>query len=428
MRLSLLIVIATLLTGCGGGGTSTAPVTPASYTVRGDITGLEASGLTLTNGSDTVHPAAGSLSFSFAQQLSKDAPYSVNIATQPLGFQLCHLTGPASGTIASMEIVAITVNCASALGLVSTIAGTDGTIGGFVDPLTTSAFSNPYHVAVDAEGTIYVADNSNSSIRKIRDGIVTTLAGNGVNGNADGTGTKARFGSPIGIAVDNAGNLFVTDGSNRNIRKIAPDGIVTTVASSGFTSPDGIAVDKAGNLFVADYYDNRIRKVTPAGEVSTFAGSGNMGEVDGQGDAASFSNPAGICIDAAGNLYVSDSAGNRIRKITPTGAVSTLAGSGVFGGNTDGPKASATFNQPIGITVDNAGFVYVAEMGNNLVRRVSPSGQVTTLAGGGVGFKTDGLGNVASFASLKGISTDNHGNLIVADGTRIRKLTPALAP
>jgi sugar lactone lactonase YvrE len=428
MRLSLLIIISTLLTACGGGGSPATPATPITYTVSGSIAGLEASGLALTNGGDTIRAVAGDARFSFAQKLSNGASYSVNITTQPLGFQLCNLTGPASGTIASADVTAIAVNCTSTLGLVSTIAGTDGAIGGYVDPLTTTAFSNPYHIAVDAAGTIYVADNGNSSVRKISGGVVTTLAGNGVDGNTDDVGTQARFGSPLGIAVDDAGNVFVTDGTNRNIRKIAPNGAVTTVASKGLTSPSGIAVDKAGNLFVADTYDNRIRKITPAGEVSNFAGSGNMGEVDGPGEAASFSFPVGICIDATGNLYVSDSAGNRIRKITPTGAVSTLAGSGLFGGKADGPTASATFHQPIGITIDNAGFIYVAEMSNNLVRKLSPSGQVSTLAGGGVGYKTDGLGSIASFASLKGIAADNHGNLIVADGTRIRKLTPAISP
>lgn len=441
MRTPLLIATSVLLTACGGG--SSAPATPPAaptYALGGSITGLEASGMVLANGADTIRPAPGDSRFTFAQRLPAATPYAVSIATQPLGFQLCRLSGPVAATIANGDVSAIALDCAAAAASVSTVAGSDGSIGGYVDPSTGSALSNPYHLTVDAAGTIYVADNGNSVIRKISGGVVTTFAG-GVSGNADGLGTKARFGSPTGVALDDGGNLYVTDGTNRNIRKIAPDGQVTTVAGNGdyghangsvytasFTGPSGIAVDKARNLYIADPYDQRIRKITPAGEVSTFAGSGSIGKADGQGEAASFSYPAGITIDAAGNLYVADSAGNRIRKISPSGAVSTLAGSGVSGGRADGPAQAATFYQPIGIAVDNAGFIYISEMMNNLVRKLSPSGQVSTLAGGGASYKTDGIGSVASFASLKGIAVDNRGNLFVADGTRIRKLTPVAIP
>lgn len=436
MRLPLLAISAALLTACGGGSSTPAPA-PATYSVGGSISGLEASGLVLANGSATVRAMPGDTRFAFAPNVTSGTPYSMSIATQPLGFQLCNFSGPVSGAVAGADVT-LALICANALGLVSTVAGTDGTIGGWVDPYTSSAFSNPYHIAVDAAGTLYVADNGNSSIRKISGGVVTTLAG-GKRGAADGIGINAQFGSPVGVALDDAGNLFVTDGNNLNIRKIAPNGTVTTVAGNGdyghangsastasFTSPSGIAVDKAGNLYVADFYDNRIRKITPAGQVSTFAGSGSMGVVDGQGEAASFSYPAGLCIDDKGNLYVTDSAGNRVRKITPSGAVTTLAGTGVFGGKADGPVATATFSQPVGIAVDNAGFIYVADMGNNVVRKLSPSGQVSTLAGGGLSYKTDGLGSIASFASVKGIAVDNRGNLFVGDGTRVRKLTPAV--
>lgn len=437
MRTPLLIATSVLLTSCGGGSSAPAPPPAApTYSLGGSITGLEASGLVLANGSDTLRPAPGATGFTFAQRLPAATPYAVSIATQPLGFQLCNLSGPVAATIANGDVSAMALGCAAAAASVSTVAGSDGTIGGYVDPSTSSALSSPYHLTVDAAGTIYVADNGNSVIRKISGGVVTTFAG-GVRGNADGLGIKARFGSPTGVALDDGGNLYVTDGTNRNIRKIAPDGQVTTVAGNGdyghangsvytasFTSPSGIAVDKARNLYIADYYDNRIRKITPAGEVSTFAGSGSMGKADGQGEAASFSYPTGITIDAADNLYVADSAGNRIRKISPSGAVSTLAGSGVFGGRADGPAQTATFNQPIGIAIDNAGFIYISEMMNKLVRKLSPSGQVSTLAGGGASYKTDGIGSVASFSSLTGIAVDNRGNLFVSDGTRIRKLAP----
>lgn len=443
MRTSLLIASSVLLTACGGGGGGTSapvpvPIPPAAptYTLGGSITGLEASGLTLANGADTLRPAPGDTRFTFAQKMHAATPYAVSVAVQPLGFQLCRLTGPFAATIADGDVSAIALGCGAASASVSTLAGGDNAQGGYVDPSTSNGFSNPYHIAVDAAGTIYVADNGNSVIRKISGGVVTTFAGS-VSGNADGLGAKARFGSPTGIALDDVGNLYVTDGTNRNIRKITSDGKVTTVAGNGdyghtngsvytasFTSPSGIAVDKAGNIYIADTYDNRIRKITPAGEVSTFAGSGSMGKEDGQGEAASFSYPTGMSIDAAGNLYIADSAGNRIRRISTSGVVSTLAGSGLFGGHADGAAATATFNQPIGITIDNAGFIYVAEVRNRLVRKLSPSGQVSTLAGGGDSYKTDGIGRVASFASPKGIAVDKLGNLFLADGTRIRKLAP----
>lgn len=192
---------------------------------------------------------------------------------------------------------------------------------------------------------------------------VSTLAGSTL-GNAEGTGAQAQFNNPIGLVIDVAGNVYVADASNHRIRKITPAGLVTTFAGSSagfadgtgtvsqFNEPHCLAIDASGNIFVSDYYNDRIRKITPTGIVSTFAG-GSQGSTDGIGTAAQFYRPNGLAIDASGNLFVSDSYNNRIRKITPTGVVSTIAGS--TSGYADGNGTDAKFNLPSGIAVDATG-------------------------------------------------------------------------
>ncbi|SFF63613.1 Sugar lactone lactonase YvrE [Duganella sp. CF458] len=407
MRLPLLIITATFLTACGGGGssTTTAPTTPppapppVTYSVGGSISGLETSGLALTNGEDTIRPAVGDTRFSFAQKLNNGAAYAVKISAQPvLGFQACSLSGTASGAIAGANVTDVTANCGSTMARVSTLA--------------TNSFTNALGVAIDAAGSIYVAEYR--SVRKISGGVETRLS------------DDARFGLLIGIAVDKDGNVFVADHSNRSIHKITPDGAVTTVATNLY-SLAGIAVDKSGNLFVAGYATNQIAKITPAGVLSVLAGDSTLGTADGQGQAATFSNPFGICIDAADNLYVTDAVSDRIRKVTPDGLVTTIAGSGNVGGKADGPAASASFDQPLGIAIDKAGYLYVADARNNLVRKISPGGMVTTLAGS-VSGSADGIGGTASFSMARGIAADNRGNLIMVDADLLRQLTPQVGP
>ena len=364
---------------------------------------------------------------------------------------------------------------------VSTFAGLGNAADG---PAVQATFNAPNDVVVDAEGNVYVADWANHKIRKITpQGVVSTLAGNGTQGYLDATGTDAMFNSPKGIAIDAAGNLFVAEYGGRKIRKVTPQGVVTTIAKSPpvgpqpfynsidlvvdnsgniyvanmsavtKTTPDGttsifagagygfqdgpgstakfkdlagITFGTDGNLYVADNGNNRIRKITLQGEVSTFAGSVS-GSQNGDLSVATFSRPYGIASDKDGNIYVSEENNIVIRKISITGDVSTYAGSAGGFGSTDGPAAHASFNYPHGLATDNSGNVFVADQGNNKIRKISPEGIVSTVAGVGEVFyatDVDGIGTLARFVNPVGAAVDALGNVYIADKTRVRKVTP----
>jgi len=274
---------------------------------------------------------------------------------------------------------------ATATATVTTLAGSSY---GFADgSASTAQFGGPTGVAFDGNGNLYVADPNNQRIRKvvIATGAVSTLAGNGTAGNVDGIGTAAQFTYPIGVAADGAGNLYVTDQGSHYIRKIVlATRAVTTLAGSGtrgyadgigsaalFSSPHGIAADGNGNLYVGDFNNHRIRRIVVAtGAVSTIAGTGAVGMVDGAGSSAQFYGPTGVACDAVGNVYIADAYNNRIRKISAaTGDVTTLAGSGTAG-TADGTGAAAQFNFPNGVAVDANGAVYVSDAQNNRLRAI----------------------------------------------------------
>lgn len=298
---------------------------------------------------------------------------------------------------------------------------------------TNARFYAPSSIAVDASGNFYVADYRNHRIRKVTPaGVVTTFAGSS-QGFANGTGTAAQFNYPNGVAVDGSGNVYVADTSNNKIRKITPSGVVTTLAGSTFGFADGagsvaqfaqpfaLAVDVSGNVYVADTHNNKIRKVTPSGTVTTFAGS-TSGFADGIGTSAQFSLPSGIMIDASGNIYVGDTNNHKIRKITSVGVVSTIAGS--TSGYEDGANSVAKFNGPNGLTLDSSQNIYVADYLNHKIRKITPAGVVSTIAGSTGGYE-DGEASVAKFYLPIDVAIDTSGNIFVVDfaNDRIRKIT-----
>ncbi len=303
---------------------------------------------------------------------------------------------------------------------------------------TMAMLNGPVAVAVTATGIIYVIDDFNSCIRKITaNGIVTTFAGNSDPGYADGAGSSALFNSPKGIAVDASGAIYVADTFNNRIRKITSSGVVTTIAGDGttgyldgqgtsakFNNPYALTVDSVGNIYVADTKNHRIRKISTSGVVTTVAGYILSGFADGASNVARFKNPQGITIDnSTGILYVVDATNNRIRKIATDGSVSTFAGS--YQGYADDLGIAANFNNPIGIAIDSAKNLYVGDYYNSVIRKVDPTGLVSTYAGNGVSEFLDGIGNVASFYFPVGVAADTSGNVYAADSytQRIRKIS-----
>jgi sugar lactone lactonase YvrE len=329
-------------------------------------------------------------------------------------------------------------------GVVTTVAGAAGQFGSADGTGTAARFSQPWGVAVDAAGNLYVADVVNDTIRKITpDAVVTTLAGSAPQfGSADGTGAAARFQAPTGVAAASNGNVYVVDSQNKTIRTVTLAGVVTTLAGTAgmsgsadgtgaaarFNFPQGIAVDGAGNLYVADEVNHNIRKITPDAVVTTLAGAATMrGSADGVGAAARFFAPLSTATDGAGNVYVADTLNSTIRKVTPDGVVSTLAGVAGMSGSADGTGAAARFRFPRGVAVDSASNVYVADTANSTIRKVTPDGVVSTLAGvAGMSGSADGMGAAARFISPTSVAVDGTGNVYVTDqfSNTIRKVTP----
>lgn len=391
--------------------------------------------------------------FMFNTPLATGATYNVTVLTQPTGVHPCNVVD-GRGTITNAPITSIQVVCATAVG---TLAGTPLVFGTTDGTGSSASFNNPSGVTFDAKsGNLYVADTASQVIRVITPaGVVSTLAGQAaMAGFANGIGTAATFFNPTGIAVDATGNVYVADSGNNAIRKITmPGAVVSTLAGSGltgaanntvgtsasFNNPNGVAVDAAGNVYVADTYNYLIRKITPTGAVSTFAGVGvtNGAFVDGPALSATFSFPSGVAVDGAGNVYVADSSSGRIRLIS-AGQVTTFAG-GAMTNLLDGPATSVSFSWPVGVAVDAAGNVFVGDRNNHLIRRIS-AGNVTTYAGlthymgsstGSSGFHDgpawiDASASSSAFNSPSGVAVDSAGNVYVADmgNHLIRKIMP----
>lgn len=320
--------------------------------------------------------------------------------------------------------------------LVSTLAGS-GTVGSANANGILASFNLPTVVALDSFGNVFVVDRSNHKIRKITpNGDVTTFAGSGVSGSVDGIGTAASFRFPDGAAFDTHNNLFISDQSNHKIRKITPDGTVSTFAGSGimgaidgvgiaasFYYPAGMTVDANDNLLIADYGNNKIRKVTPDGIVTTFAGTGVAGSQEGTTLTAQFNGATGVCLDSFGNVFVADYYNNKIRKIDVLGNVSTFAGSGAIGA-LDGNGILASFHSPAIIAVDNNNNLFVTDEGNHKIREIKPDGTVSTYAGNGTIGATNGIATSAQFNSPTGVAIDNLNTVFVADYSnhKIRKI------
>jgi len=332
---------------------------------------------------------------------------------------------------------------------IHTLAG-NGSIGATNGFGSNARFSHLGGIASDGAGNIYVADTENSTIRKITsDGYVSTLTGApGSFGSNDGSIANARFYGPQAVAADNVGQVFVADSANNTIRKITTSGTVITLAgvagntnsldgtgaNAAFNHPEGLALDAGGNLYVADSWNHTIRKLTPAGVVTTLAGlAGEFGAADGTNSKARLNRPGGIAVDSATNIYVADTFNYTIRKITPAGNVTTIAGLAGLWGSADETNSAARFYFPNGIAVAADGTIYVSDSGNQTIRKIVVSGTnwvVSTVAGlNGLAGSTNGSGTAAQFYFPAGIALDSAGYLYVADnGNNMARTTRLVRP
>ncbi len=338
--------------------------------------------------------------------------------------------------------------------IVTTIAG-NGTYGlsGDGGVATSAKLAAPAQVVLDASGNIFIADAENHRIRKVStSGTITTVAGADSAGfSGDGSAaTNARLNGPYGLAVDATGNVFIADYYNNRIRKVNTSGVIRTIAGTGtagysgdgsaatgakLNGPCGVAVDAAGNVYIADINNGRIRKVSTSGVITTVAGVGTFGNSGdgGQATNAQIATPYGVSLDASGNIYIVDYFYAVVRKVSPSGVITRVAGIGTAGYSGDGAAAtSAALRNPLYVAADNSGNLFIADYLNYVVRKVSPSGVISTVAGSGSsGFSGDG-GNAtgATFTGVACVAVDASGNLYIADesNNRIRKVTANRAP
>jgi sugar lactone lactonase YvrE len=357
------------------------------------------------------------------------------------------IAGDSVGNLFVAESFGNTIRKRDTNGVLTVIAGSgSATYTGDTGPAPNAFLAGPSGVAPDASGNVLVADQNFNRIRRISSaGIIRTFAGTGTAGfSGDGAAaTSAKISNPYGIVMDAAQNVFFSDSGNQRVRKIDTHGIITTVAGNGtaafagdfdfatnasLNSPSGVAVDASGNLFIADYNNNRIRKVNTNGIITTVAGkiSGYAGD-GGYATNAGISRPRGVAVDAVGNIFIADTQDNRIRKVDTNGIITTLAGTNTSGYSGDGGLAVTNrLSIPTGVAVDANGSIWIADQGNNRIRKIDTNGIITTMAGNGVS-SFAGDGNSATIAALcgpSGIALDAAGNLIIADfgNFRVRKV------
>lgn len=328
-----------------------------------------------------------------------------------------------------------------------TVTNPNGKITSSAATLTVAqavTFSAPVGLATDAAGNTYVSDMDDHTIWKVSaTNQKTLLAGaSGLPGAVDAKGGAARFNTPGGLALDASGNLLVADTGNHTIRSIAPDGTVTTLAGTAgqvgsndgngalarFNSPFGLAVGSGGAVYIADTQNHTIRLLAPNGDVTTFAGlAGKPGQVDGPKASAQFNQPNGLALASNGILYVADYGNSVIRAISASGAVSLLAGQYAAHGLTDGTGTVAQFYQPMGLSLDASGNLYVADSANHAIRRVTSAGAASVAAGSTALGNVDSTGSSAQFFLPCGVAVNAAGNVVVADTNNhiLRSLTPA---
>ncbi len=419
---AVVVLISGLVTGCSGGsGGNGSPSTPS----------LAISAFT-ANATQVNQGQTATLSWTLSGTptgLTLDGvplPVTQTSATvTPLRRQTYTLVASGSG---GSDTKTVTV---AARGL-SLLAGDPNTSGTADGPGSTARFNRPIYVSLDAQGNAIISDQSNHAIRKVTPaGVVSTVVGTpGLSGYLNGPVASAQFNLTRGHAFDSAGNLFVMDAFNNVIRKVSGGAVTTfcgTLNTVGtldgapnialYNFPNGMTIDAAGNLIVCDSNNYTIRKVTPAGITTTLAGTaGVQGSVDGMGASASFGYVEGPVVDSAGNIFVGDGTYKTIRKITPAGAVTTVAGSAGLSGSTDGLGAAARFAGPVQIALDASGNLYAADAGNSTIRKITTAGQVSTVVGqAGVNIAAPGLFPASLYLPF-GVAVMPTGDLVILSG------------
>jgi len=434
-------------------GTTNIVLNLTSTTAQGD-------GVITSNGNGTITDNGVCYSSTNPTPTTGDSKVAVPVSTSGLAILpiSANITGLTPGTTYYLRAYAVNssgtgyggvIKFTTSVGLsaittnVTTFAG-NGTAG-YLDAMGLAAeFNSPQGLSVDGNGNVYVSDGF-SLIREITpSGAVTTVAGGLTIGYTDGAGATAQFYGPAGSAFDTQGNLYIADVGNNVIRKVTPGGVVSTYAGTGnagyrngaatsahlnntsdslaiFNNPQGVAVDAAGNVYVADRGNSVIRKITPAGRVTTLAGARSRGFIDATDESAAFNNPSGVAVDASGNVYVADQGNSSLRKITPAGVVTTIVGN---------PSQTTILNYPSAIAIDKTGNVYIADEGGRIFE-FTTGNSLDLLAGTSniAGF-VNGSGTTALFSDPQSIAVDANGNIYVADQNNncIRKITVTIVP